>query len=135
MQTEELKQFKGCDETLPDEKQIYIVDDDQSVRRALKLLMLAYGFAVETFSSSEDFFSAIPNSTPGCLILDINMPGLSGWEAQQILLRKRSGRPVIFITADRNVSFREKALKAGARGILQKPFVDKELIELINRAI
>lgn len=115
------------------EKRIFIVDDDKSVRRALKLLMLAYGFSADTFSSSEEFFGAVPNSAPGCLILDIHLPGLNGWDAHQRLIKTGSNRPVIIITGDRSSGLNERALKAGAVGLLQKPFHDKELVDLLNR--
>lgn len=117
----------------PGKKQIYIVDDDQSVNRALKLLMVSHGYAVNTFSSSEEFFSAIPNSSPGCLAMDIHMQGLSGWQANQRLQRTGSKRPVIMITADRNACLQERALEAGAAGLLQKPFKDQELVDLIKK--
>ncbi len=115
-------------------KQIYIVDDDVSVRRALKLLMLTYGFEVETYASPEDFFSAVPNSTPGCLIMDIHMSGLNGWEAHQRLVKSGSDRPVIIISADKTEGLRERASKAGVAGFLQKPFNDQDLVDLINKA-
>ena len=115
-------------------RQIYIVDDDESVCRALKLLLVSREFKVATFNSAEDFFSAVPNSTPGCLILDINMPGLKGWEAQQRLLKSGSKRPVMIISADRMLGLKERALNVGAIGFLQKPFNDEDLIGLINQA-
>ena len=115
-----------------EKKQIYILDDDKSVLRSLKLLMISYGFAVDVFSSAEEFFSAIPNSAPGCLILDIHMTGLNGWDTMQRLTEKRSTRPVIVITADKDDSFKEKAMKAGAVGFLQKPFEDHYLLHMIN---
>ncbi len=115
-------------------RQIYIVDDDESVGRALKLLMMTYGFAVEIFSSAENFFSAVTNSMPGCLILDIHLPGLNGWEAKRKLAESGSDRKVIFITADKEDGLKERALKTGALGYLQKPFNDQELVELTNLA-
>ncbi len=115
-------------------KQIYIVDDDESVCRALSLLLATYGFIVDTFTSAEKFFSTVPNSTPGCLILDIHMPGLDGWKTLQQLLVSGSIRPVIIISADKNEGLNEKALKAGAIGFLQKPFNDQVLVDLINIA-
>ena len=110
------------------------MDDDESVCRALKVLMVAYGFLVETFSSAEGFFSAVTNSTPGCLIMDIHMPGLNGWQAQQKLVKTGSTRPVIFISADKDGDLKEKALKAGAAGFLEKPFIDQVLVDLIKVA-
>ena len=117
-----------------DKKQIFIVDDDESVGRALKLLMMTYGFAVEIFSSAEKFFSAVSNSVPGCLILDIHLPGMNGWEAKRKLTESGCDRRVIMITADKEEGLKEHALKAGALGYLQKPFTDQELIDLSNLA-
>lgn len=116
-----------------DSKQIYIVDDDESVCRALKILLGTYGFTVRTFSCAEEFFSAVPNDASGCLILDIHMPGQNGWEAQQKLMKKGSKRRVIIITADKNGGLKEQALMAGAVGFLQKPLNDHELVNLVNR--
>jgi len=113
-------------------KQVYIVDDDESVRRALKVSIGTYGFTVDVFASSEDFFSAIPNCSQGCLVLDIYMPGLNGWVALERLIKKGSNRPVIIMTAAKNSGFRDKAAKAGAIGFLQKPFNNQELVDLIN---
>ncbi len=116
-----------------EKKQIYILDDDESVLRSLKLLMVSYGFEVATFSSAEEFFSAVPNSAPGCLILDIHMKGINGWDTMQKLTETGSTIPTIVITADKDESFKEKALKAGAVGFLQKPFEDHYLLHMVNR--
>ncbi|MFZ2602974.1 MAG: response regulator, partial [Candidatus Omnitrophota bacterium] len=75
--------LKEGGEMLFENKQIYIVDDDASVCRALAVLLVTYGFTVDTFTSAEEFFRAVPNRVPGCLILDIHMPGLDGWKALQ----------------------------------------------------
>lgn len=115
-------------------KQIYIVDDDESVCRALKILMVTYGFDVRTFLSAEEFFSAVPNSTQGCLVMDIHMPGLDGWESLKRLIKTGSTRPVIIITADKQGKLKDQVLRAGAKGFLQKPIYDHELVCLINRA-
>jgi two-component system, LuxR family, response regulator FixJ len=120
-------------EMLLENKQIFIVDDDESVCRALSVLLATYGFTVDTFTSAENFFNVVPNSVPGCLILDIHMPGLDGWETLQRLLASGSSRPVIIISADKNGELNEKALMAGAMGFLQKPFNDQELVDLINK--
>jgi FixJ family two-component response regulator len=124
--------LKRSDEIFLNNKKIFIVDDDESVCRSLKLLMGTYGFAAETFPCAEKFFNAVPNSVPGCLILDIHMPGLNGWEAQKKLKASGSNRPVIIITADKNTDLKDQALKTGAVGFLQKPFNDNELIDLVN---
>ena len=116
-------------------KQIFIVDDDKSVGRALGVLLVTYGFTVDTFTSAEDFFCAVPNNVPGCLILDIHMPGLDGWETQQRLVASGSSRPIIVMSADKNRGLNERALKAGAAGFLQKPFDDQTLVDLIKVAV
>ena len=115
-------------------KQIFIVDDDESVCRALSVLLATYGFTVDTFTSAEEFFRAVSNTVLGCLILDVHMPGLDGWLALQQLISSGSARPVIIISADKNGGLNERAKKAGAVGFLQKPFNDQVLVDLINVA-
>ena len=119
----------------PENKQIFIVDDDISVCRALSILLATYGFVVDTYTCAEEFFSAVPNSAPGCLLLDIHMPGLDGWETQQRIIKSGSSRPIIIMSADKNYGLNKKAIKAGAVGFLQKPFNDRALVDLINIAI
>ena len=132
MNLESLYLKKGG-EALSKNKQIFVVDDDESVCRALSILLATYGFAVDTFTSAGEFFRAVPNSIPGCLILDIHMPGLDGWETLKHILTLRFSRQVIIISADKSEELNEKALKAGAVGFLQKPFNDQELVDLINK--
>jgi len=116
-------------------KQIYILDDDVSVLRSLKLLLVSYGFAVNTFSTAEEFFNEVPNSAEGCMILDIHMPGLNGWDTQKRLKKAGYSLPVIVITADKDDRFKEKSLKAGAVGFLLKPFEDHYLLHMVNRVL
>ena len=134
MKSEKLHLKEGS-EMSSENKQIYIVDDDESVCRALGVLLVTYGFTVDTFTSAEEFFRAVPNSVPGCLILDIHMPGLDGWKAQQRIIESGSKRPVIIMSVDKNEGLNEKALKAGAAGYLQKPFNAQALVDLINIAV
>ncbi len=115
-------------------KQIYIVDDDESICRALSMLLVTYGFTIDAFTSAEKFFSVVPDSVPGCLILDVHMPGLDGWGTLRNLPAPGSSRPVIIISADKNRGLIKRALKAGVVGFLQKPFNDQELVDLINIA-
>jgi two-component system response regulator FixJ len=119
----------------PENKQIFIVDDDESICRALSVLLATYGFAVNTYTCAEDFLRAVPNSVPGCLLLDIHMSGLDGWETQRRLLKSGSSRPVIIMSAEKNEGLSERALKVGAVGYLQKPFNDQGLVDLINIAL
>ena len=95
--------------------------------------MVSYGFAADTFSSAEEFFSAVPNSAAGCLILDVHMPGLNGWDTQQRLIKEGYSLPVIVISADKSDSFKDQALKAGAVGFLQKPFEDHYLLHMVTQ--
>ena len=132
MQLEKPKLNDGNEISL-DKKQIYILDDDESVLRSLKLLLNSYGFAVSAFFSSEEFFSSVPNNSEGCLILDIHMPGFNGWDTQERLMKTGYKLPVIVITADKDDSFKERALKAGAVGFLQKPFEDQYLLHMVNQ--
>ena len=111
---------------------IYIVDDDESVCRALKTLLMTYDFKVKTFNSAKSFFDAVPNDEPGCLVLDIHMPGLDGWATQRKIIESGSKRPVIFISAEKLDNAADRALKAGALGFLQKPFDAQTLVDLIN---
>ena len=116
-----------------DKRQIYIVDDDASVCRALKSLLMTFDFEVKTFNSAKSFFDSVPNDDSGCLVLDIHMPGLDGWETQKRILDSGSKRPVIFISAAKeNVA--DRAFKVGAVGFLQKPFDGQTLVDLINVA-
>ncbi len=119
-----------------EKKQIYIVDDDVSVCRALSLLLDTYGFRVKTFVSAAKSLVSILKHTPACLILDVHMIGMSGLVLQQKLNRKGFRIPIIFISADKNLKFTEQYLKtAGAVGFLQKPFNDQALVNLINVAV
>ncbi|MDD5194690.1 MAG: response regulator [Candidatus Omnitrophica bacterium] len=126
---------KNSGEMSSEKEQIFIVDDDESVCRALGVLLATYGFSVKAFTCAEEFFRAVPNSVPGCLLLDIHMPGLDGWETLEHLLASGSCRPVIILSADKDEGFNERAVKAGAVGYLQKPFNDQALVELIRVAI
>ena len=118
-----------------DKKKVFIVDDDVSVCRALKCLLSTFGFEVETFLSGKDFFSAVTDTARGCLVLDINLPGLDGFEIQKRLATAGSKRQIIFITAGKNGGLKERALATGVVGFLQKPFNDQELVDLIRVAI
>jgi two-component system response regulator FixJ len=111
---------------------IYIVDDDESVCRALKTLLMTYEFKVTTFNSAQSFFDTISHDTPGCLLLDIHMPGADGWEIQKKILNSGSKRPIIFISAEKNDNASIRALQVGAVGFLQKPVNGQTLVDLIN---
>src|SRR3990167_5435716 len=94
-----------------EKKKIYIVDDDESVCRALKTLLMTYEFEVMTFNSAKSFFDAVPSDAQGCLVLDIHMPGLDGWAMQKKLFDSESKLSVIFISAEKMENAAERALK------------------------
>jgi two-component system, LuxR family, response regulator FixJ len=114
---------------------IFVVDDDAAVRDALKLLLRSVGQAVETFGSAQEFLDAYGEDRPGCLVLDIRMPGMSGLELQQKLNEKHSILPIIFITGHGDVPMAVEAMQAGAVDFIQKPFRDQDLIDRINQAL
>ncbi len=111
---------------------IYIVDDDESVRKALSRLMKSAGYVAEAFNSAQSFLGSVPPNTQGILILDIRMPDIDGFELQKKLSTLRFRLQVIFITAHSQAGDRERAMEAGAKGFFQKPFSDKSLLDLIN---
>ncbi|MBN1869843.1 MAG: response regulator [Candidatus Omnitrophica bacterium] len=115
-----------------EKKKIYIVDDDESVCRALKVLLRTFEFEVETFNSAGGFFDAVPHDEPGCLVLDIHMPGIDGWAMQKKILDSGAKRPVVFISAEKKENAADRALQVGAVGFLQKPVDGQTLVDLLN---
>jgi len=110
---------------------VYVIDDDESVRKALKRLFRSADFDVETFSSAEEFLS---NSRPGqdaCILIDIRMPGITGFDLQKRLLSQGIRIPVIVISASDDVQIREQAKEAGAVGFFRKPVDDQALLDAI----
>ncbi len=114
---------------------IFVVDDDESVRKALKRLIKSVGMNVETFATARDFLSRQHYERPSCLVLDIRMPGLSGLDLQQELVKADLTLPIIFITGHGNIPMSVQAIKAGAIDFLEKPFEDQALLDLIQNAI
>ena len=115
---------------------VSIVDDDRSIRRALRRLVQSAGFAAETFASAEDFLGSASLILTACLVLDIHLNGgMTGFELQAQLKVDGVVIPIIFITADDEVSMRERIHTSGAAGYLCKPFDDHLLIEAIRGAV
>jgi len=114
---------------------VYVVDDDASVRKALERLLRSAGHDAKTFASALEFLDFSPPDGPGCLVLDIKMPKLSGLELQDCLVDKGISFPLIFITGHGTVPVSVKAFKAGAMDFLQKPFEDRDLLEAVSRGI
>jgi len=113
---------------------VFIVDDDESVRKAMERLMRSADYRAETFSSAEDFLNRARHEDGGCLILDIRMPGMSGLDLQRELAARGSKLPVIFVTAHEDETTRAQAMSAGAVAVLGKPVEDEALLDAIERA-
>ena len=114
---------------------VFVVDDDESVRKALKRLIKSVGMNVETFATARDFMSRPQYEGPSCLVLDVRMPGLSGFDLQEELAKAGLTMPIIFITGHGNIPMSVRAIKAGALDFLEKPFEDQALLDLIQNAI
>jgi len=114
---------------------IYIVDDDDGMRRALTVLMTTVGYHAVPFAKPTDFLAKHDPRQPGCLVLDVRMPEMSGLEVQQQLNRSGSLIPVILITGHGDIPMAVQAMKDGAFDFLQKPFRDQDLLDRINGAL
>ena len=111
-----------------------IVEDDPSFRRALSRSLGLRGFRSEVFASAEEFLQSPEAQHADCLVLDIHLGGMSGFELQAELVRRPTSHPIIFITAFDEPATRERALEVGAAGYLQKPFDETSLLQAIERA-
>lgn len=117
---------------------IAIVDDDESVCRAVRRLVRSLAMDAETFNSGQQFLDlleAMPSFRPDCVILDVQMPGMNGLDVQDLLAASGNKFPLIFITAHDEVGVREKALSAGALAFLRKPFDDELLVKTLGEAL
>jgi FixJ family two-component response regulator len=114
---------------------VYIVDDDDGMRRAVSLLITTVGYTPVAFARASEFLAKYDPAQPGCLILDVRMPEMSGLEVQQQLNRTGAMLPVILISGHGDIPMAVQAMKDGAFDFLQKPFRDQELIDRINSAL
>lgn len=114
---------------------VVVVDDDVSVQRGLSRLIRSAGLATETFSSAAEFLASGLVAQPGCLIIDLRMPGMNGLELQRALVREGHAMPVIFISGDGSIPDTVEAIKAGAVDFLPKPFHDSQLLAAIFQAL
>jgi len=114
---------------------VFLVDDDEAVRDAIRLLLSASGLQVRAFESAESFLEFYSPQMPGCLLLDIRMPGMSGLRLQDILVANKVALPIIFITAHGNVPTAVNAIKKGAVQFIEKPFDDDRLLSLVHEAL
>jgi FixJ family two-component response regulator len=112
---------------------VYVVDDDESIRRALKRLLRSFGYHAVTFESAEEFLDS-SSLGDGCLILDIRLPGMTGLDLQEKLSSSGAKYAIIFMTAHDNPQWQERAKKAGAIAYLRKPFDEQLLLNAIQVA-
>lgn len=114
---------------------ISVVDDDASMRQALRGLLKSAGFPAEVFASAEEFLNSGRLDHTACLVLDIRMPGMSGMDLRDRLVASGHTIPIIFITAHGDEDARSRALENGAIDLLQKPFSDEALLTAVSRAV
>jgi FixJ family two-component response regulator len=114
---------------------VFVVDDDEAVRRALDSLIRSVGLRVETFASPRKFQESWQPGVPGCIVLDVRLPGMSGLDLQRELERNGPHPPIIFITGHGDIPMSVRAMKSGALDFLPKPFRDHDLLDAIGRGI
>jgi FixJ family two-component response regulator len=114
---------------------VFVVDDDASVREAIGSLIRSVGLRVETFETAQELLQNKRLNVPGCVVLDVRLPGLSGLELQRELTARDITLPIIFITGHGDVPMSVRAMKAGALDFLTKPFSDQDLLDVIQQAL
>jgi len=114
---------------------VYVVDDDESMRRAVSMLLRSVGYQVETFASATDFLAAPRPDIPSCLILDVRLKGQSGLAVQEQFAASKMPIPIIFMTAHGDIAMSVKAMKAGAMDFLAKPFRDQDMLDAVESAL
>jgi FixJ family two-component response regulator len=114
---------------------VFVIDDDASMRSAISRLLAAVGIDAQTFTSAQEFLSTKPADVPGCLVLDVRLPGLSGLDLQKEMVAQDIHYPIIFVTGHGDIPMSVQAMKAGAVEFLTKPFRDQDLLDAITQAI
>jgi FixJ family two-component response regulator len=114
---------------------VFVVDDDRAVLKALTRLLYAEGFEVQAFGSPQAFLEQHDPASPGCLVLDVRMPGLNGLELQQALAASGAERYIVFIAGEGDIPTSVRAMRAGAVNFLAKPFTDSDLLAAVGEAI
>jgi FixJ family two-component response regulator len=118
-----------------DRSVVFVVDDDISIRDGLKNLLRSVGLDVKTFDTPQEFLAGQRPDAPGCLVLDVRLPGLSGLDVQRRLAEANIDIPVIFITGHADIPMSVQAMKAGAVEFLTKPFRDQDLLDAVQEAV
>ena len=114
---------------------VAVVDDEDAIRKALQRLLRSAGLDVRTYASGPEFLMSLPERKPDCLVLDIRMPGMTGFDVQARLKAENVALPVVFITALDDLGDGARAMKAGAVAFLRKPFGDEDLLAAIDAAV
>ncbi len=114
---------------------VFVVDDDAGVRKSLRWLVESVGLSVETYASAREFLDTFDPDRPGCLVVDVRMPGMSGPDLQEALLSRGATLPIIFITGYGDVPTAVRSLKNGAADFIEKPFSNQLLLDRIQQAI
>ena len=114
---------------------VFVVDDDASMRDALRNLLRSVGLNVETFGTAAEFLASPHSKWPGCLVLDVRLPGMSGLDLQRQLHEAEIQIPIIFITGHGDIQMSVRAMKAGAMEFLTKPFRDQDLLDAVQQAL
>ena len=118
-----------------EEPVVFVVDDDEEIRAAMRSLLASVGLRVETFATAQDFLGSRRPDAPACLVLDVRLPGLSGLDLQQELIQAGIPIPIVFISGHGDIPTSVQAIKAGAVEFLTKPVRDHQLLDAIRRAI
>jgi two-component system response regulator TtrR len=114
---------------------VFVVDDDESIRTLWRWLMESNGLAVQVFASASEFIEAYRDDTPGCLVLDLRLPGMTGLELQEHLTQKGILIPIVFVSGHGDVTTAVSALKAGAMDFIQKPFSYRDVVSVVKKAL
>jgi len=114
---------------------VFVIDDDESVRRGLKRFLRSANYESEVFKSASDFLARAPHPGPACVIVDVQMPGINGIDFQQALIQRRREEQLVFITGHGNIPMCARVMKAGAVDFLPKPFKSRELLKCIEDAL
>jgi two-component system response regulator FixJ len=123
------------DEPLPPGEVIHVIDDDEAVRRSLALLLFSAGYKSVTHASAEGFLNALIVETAGCAIVDVRMPGMDGLALQEYLTAHDIHLPVVVVTGHADIALAVRAMKAGARDFIEKPYANERMIEAVRAAL
>lgn len=114
---------------------VWVVDDDEDVRASIALLMRSVRLATRTFAGADEFLAAWRPEEPGCVVLDVRMPGMSGLELQSVLNERRADVPIVFLSGHGDIPMALRAVRSGALDFLEKPFRDQALIDAVHAAL